>query len=276
MRYVAVALTFLSLLLVCSCRSARHRAPDPLARTRHITLPLAEGGAAVDPASAVLSLDARRDLFFDGQRRTLDQVEILRPVRHEGGLPFLANDAPVVIEADRSLPVARILPLINRLICTEHVNIGFLAVTSDGPRTMTLPVPVAHGCDTVLVYHGRTFLSDHPTQDRHLWIDAQVGRGGEFQVRDVREGLENEFYTPGPQGPGARPRALAKGTPPLGPWGPDALRDFMKAHQADGAPPFVRLTVRNGDNVEDLVKCLGVLEVAAGGRVTTVIPATLD
>ncbi len=236
--------------------------PDGAVLKEHISV--VQGGE-IEPASVLISMDAERRTYLNGKALPLkDVLEFVRTKEF--------NSDPILLEIHPSLIFGFLHELFEELIGNaRRVNIAFLVSTPKGYCALSLPILMAHGCDAIIWFDGRTRRSEQPLPPEpgsNIWLRIRAGAGGavQFVEFDHGEGIvaEDPIY------PGSPPQPAPKGPPPKaewddakpppGIWTPKMLRDFLDDPRVTKYQPFVNLEVRPSDKVADVLPCLSTLK----------------
>ena len=222
----------LACLLAATAACSSHPAPAP---ARH-------------PHLIELTLQASGDVLFDGRSQRLDDIARWdRP----GGSRYVVD--PVVIHVPEKQSFGGLYPLLQALVKASRVN---LALHPAGAREATyLPISIDHGCDALVFFTGPVEYNEHSqSRPKHrLWLQFRSGRAGQIRAESVQRAEVEE--------PGAVPGSPWAGKhPPLGPWDPKDLKEFLEREDVKAVNPVCTLEIQASDSVEDVLPCLAALQ----------------
>lgn len=236
------------LLLLAGCAAVP--SPD---RADLVQVP---GAGDIQDGSVRLTITASGEIWRNHVRTALaDLPEARKPA--EGVVT-----APLLIEADKSLLLRDLWPLLEAIISEgRNVNLAFAVNTGEVERALVLPV-VREYMLFIHQFEGPVEFCDFDPQGPrdHIWIVVQPAG---FQVSAVNWGPREDV--------GAR-SGMDKADPwtgphePVGAWSAETLREFVQRSDVRDLSPTVALILRRQDRVDDMLHALSIIRFA-GARV---------
>ena len=208
------------------------------------------------------------------------------------------NVAPVTLNVHSSLAFRDIMPLFERLLRNYCLNLRFLVRTSEGLRTISLPVMVDQGLSrrgvSFTFCDGNYFYQTNETIEKVVWINTTVGKGGKTVLRSieiseegplhVEELIEEDSIVPdfpkrkrpeketkGPEDPEVKKYIKEDGSCDL-----VKLKAFLQEKRKDKYPYFIKMKISWNDNLEDFLGCLSSLKDLLEHGVLVIVSAKDD
>lgn len=203
----------------------------------------------IQPGSTRITLTASRELRREGVPTT--KADLPERVHGPAGA---RREHPILIEADSSLKIRDLIPLLKSLFNGNCVNLSFLVATDLGPRALTFPVIVEHFCHDLWYWDGP---HEHYDSRAHLWIEL---RPGPLRLVSVTTDREPRLVSEEPDKLKTRqPQAWAGERPPDGPCSEETLRTFLGRADVAALSPFIRLQLMPEDSLDSAFSTLSAL-----------------
>ena len=207
----------------------------------------AAGG--IQPGSTWITLTATRELRRDGVAVACEGLPArLGPATHN------RRETPILIEADASLKIGDLLPLLDSLFKGSCVNLSFLVATDHGSGALNFPVVMEHMCHDLWYWDGSR---EHHDSSPHLWIEVRPG-----PLRLVSVTTEREPFLVSSEPDKLeliQPSAWPGERPPAGPCSEETLKSFLARPDVAALSPFIRLHLVPEDSLDSALATLSAL-----------------
>jgi hypothetical protein len=218
----------------------------------------------IDPASIILTIQANGTVLDKGIPLGKDGLEARLGTRVNS-----RNHRPILLDVPSDATMRCLKDAIAWIFAANGVNVSFLVRTPSGDASVRLQTVLA--TSQLRVYDGVEEVVLVDNQDV-VEVVARVGAGGAVDVTSV-EYTREYLYFPEAGEPlaGKDARAWKGSHPPYGVWSVDTLREFIRRPDLAARTPYVGLEISWHDRVEDVIRCLAALKLAAGSRVEPIL-----
>ncbi|MBI2920059.1 MAG: hypothetical protein HYY18_03120 [Planctomycetes bacterium] len=200
----------------------------------------------IQPGSTRITLTASRELRREGVPATF--ADLPERVKGPAGV---RREHPILIEADASLKIRDLIPLLESLLAGNSVNLSFLVATDRGPRALTFPVIMEHFCHDLWYWDGSR---EHHDSRAHLWIEL---RPDPLRLVSVTTDREPRLVSEEPEL--RQPQAWSGDRPPDGPCSEETLKTFLGRPDVAALSPFIRLRLIPEDSLDSAFSTLSAL-----------------